>query len=255
MGTVVTLDVRADARPEHLATAFAAATDRLDAIDKAFSTWRPDSWVSRLLRQDLSLDDCPREVRDVVRLAERLAERTGGYFTPYWRGDAPFPDPTGLVKGWAAQQASDVLLAHTLGDHVVNAAGDLVVSGAPRAGSGSVWRVGISDPLAPGALAGVVELVPGAARLAVATSGTAELGRHVVDPYTRDHPGSVASATVLVGDDPDAGAVADAWATALVAAGEHAATLLNTLGAKIRGLLVHAGGGVTDPTGLLVPLG
>ena len=68
----------------------------------------------------------------MVAIALDLMELTDGYFSPFWRrlpyGD-PGPDPTGLVKGWAAQQASDVLMAHGLPDHVVNAAGDVVVSG------------------------------------------------------------------------------------------------------------------------------
>lgn len=256
MGTVVTLDVRATRRPTGLEAAFAAASDRLRAIDETFSTWRHDSWVSRLLRGQVPLDDCPREVADVVRLAERLSDLTGGLFTPYWRADPAQPgaDPTGLVKGWAAQQASDVLLAHGCADHVVNAAGDLVVSGSPFAdGEGSPpWRVGISDPATPGALAGVVELLPGpGARGAVATSGTAERGRHVVDPRSGTFPGTVASATVLVetgSRHPEAGAVADACATALVAAGEQSADLLaELLRHGVRGFLVHPDGRVTDP--------
>ncbi len=256
MGTVVSLDVRTTRRPAGLAAAFAAAADRLNAIDETFSTWRPDSWVSRLLHGRVPLDDCPGEVRDVVRLAAQMTDLTGGLFTAHWRDDRARPgaDPTGLVKGWAAQQASDVLLAHGLEDHVVNAAGDLVLSGAPLAvRDGSPWRVGISDPLTAGALAGVVELLPApGARAAVATSGTAEQGRHVVDPRTGSFPGAIASATVLVeagSRHPQAGAVADACATALVAAGEQAAALLAELARnEVRGFLVHADGRVTDPT-------
>ena len=123
-------------------------------------------------------------------------ELTDGYFSPFWRrlpyGD-PGPDPTGLVKGWAAQQASDVLVAHGLPDHVVNAAGDVVVSGqlgpgrprSARGASGSVTRT------APRALAGVVDLDQSASRWAVATSGTAELGAHVSDPHSGRFPRSV----------------------------------------------------------------
>ena len=260
MGTVVTLDVRAAERPAGLAAAFAEAGDRLHEIDETFSTWRQDSWVSRLVHGQVALDDCPREVRDVVRLAGRLSDLTGGLFSPHWQADPARPgaDPTGLVKGWAAQQASDILLAHGCVDHVVNAAGDLVLSGAPLAvRDGSPWRVGISDPVTPGALAGVVELLPGpGTRSAVATSGPAERGRHVVDPRTGTFPGAVVSATVLVETGPrhpQAGAVADACATALVAAGEQAPAVLAELTRhEVRGFLVHADGRLTDPSGCRV---
>lgn len=261
MGTVVTLDVRTAAGPVELAAAFAEAAELLHLTDELLSTWQPGSWASRLLAGDAALDDCPAPVRDVVLLAEELADATEGYFTPYWRrgtGAGDGPDPTGLVKGWAAQRASEILLARGLGDHVVNAAGDLVVSGSPVPGETSDrvrWRVGISDPLAPGGLAGVVELDPGPARWAVATSGWAERGAHVVDPHTGTFPEAVASATAVArvdGPHHEAGAWADACATALVAAGGRAPALLDRLaGRDVRGFLVGGDGRVTDPAGLL----
>jgi thiamine biosynthesis lipoprotein len=160
------------------------------------------------------------------------------------------------VKGWAAQQASDLLLAHGLTNHVVNAAGDLVVSGRPDTQDvAAPWRVGISDPAAPGRLAGVVELAGGPRRWAVATSGPAELGLHVADPHTGRFPSSTASATVLApvgGPRPEGGALADACATALVAAGDDAGSLLrrlSSLGAEA--FLIASDGSVDDPGRLL----
>ncbi len=261
MGTVVSLDVRAAERPEDLSAAFAEAAEQLHRVDAVFSTWQADSWVSRLVRAELPRADCPAPVQRVVRLAEELADVTGGWFSPYWRPAGPRgagPDPTGLVKGWAAQVASDVLLAHGLRDHVVNAAGDLVLSGVPAPhlpDEPPPWRVGISDPLRPGALAGVLELAGGAGRWAVATSGSAEAGRHVRDPHSGTFPDTVASATAVVRVDAphrEAGAWADACATALVAAGAHAGALLADLaGQRVRGFLVHPDGRVTDPGQLL----
>jgi FAD:protein FMN transferase len=261
MGTVITLDVRAAERPAGLAAAFADAAERLHQADALFSTWQHESWISRLVLGQIPLDDCPRQVRQVVLLAEWLAELTGGYFSPYWRGRTPpdaGPDPTGLVKGWAAQRASDVLLEHGLVNHVVNAAGDLVLAGSPAPStteSHQQWRIGISDPSTARELSGVVLLPAGRARWAVATSGTAELGCHVVDPHSGTFPGFVASATTIAevgAPHREAGAVADACATALVAAGDQAATVLRRLaGHHVRGFLVYADGSVADPDQLL----
>jgi thiamine biosynthesis lipoprotein len=45
----------------------------LREVDAVFSTWRPDSPVSRLGRGEITLDDCPPEVAEVLALGE-LAE-------------------------------------------------------------------------------------------------------------------------------------------------------------------------------------
>ena len=164
----------------------------------------------------------------MVGVSLDLMERTDGYFSPFWRrlpyGDAG-PDPTGLVKGWAAQQASDVLARpHGLPDHVVNAAGDVVVSGGqPRTTRGRRGASGSATPSGPAPWPG-----PSTSDASLAALGRGHLGRrrssgpHVRDPHTGIFPYSVVSATVVTRLDihEDGGAVADAWATALVAAGE-----------------------------------
>lgn len=258
MGTVVSLDVRTPARPEAFAEAVEAVTARLLAIDDLFSAWRPDSWVSRLISGVVSPVDCPLEVQRVADVAMELMELTDGYFSPFWRrlpyGD-PGPDPTGLVKGWAAQQASNILVSRGLPDHVVNAAGDVVVSGQSAPGDPVCpWRIGISDPHRARELAGVVDLDQTAPRWAVATSGTAELGAHVSNPHTGRFPHSVVSATAVARLDSieEGAAVADACATALVAAGERAPVLLEQLTAHgVEVVFIQSDGAVHDPQRLL----
>ncbi len=257
MGTVVTLDVRDPAPPAALRSAYADAAEQLYRADELLSTWQQDSWASRLLRGDVGVADCPRVVAELVELSAGVEELTDGYFSPRWRpgGPAVGPDVTGLVKGWAAQRASDALLDHGLPDHVVNAAGDLVVSGSPLADAASPWRVGIANPADPAAVVGALRLEAGPSRWVVATSGTAERGLHVVDPHTGRRPATVASATCALAVSatwPQAGAVADACATALVAAGGMAPDLLDRLaGRGVVGVVVAPNGTVLDPAGLL----
>jgi hypothetical protein len=76
-------------------------------------------------------------------------------------------------------------------DAYLNAGGDVVASCgvSPR----PAWRIGIEDPLAPGRLAGAVEVRSGA----VATSGTAHRGLHITDPATGRAADAVASVTVV----------------------------------------------------------
>jgi thiamine biosynthesis lipoprotein len=192
-------------------------------------------------------------VQQLVALSMELMDLTDGFFSPFWRPrpyGVPGPDPTGLVKGWAAHQASDLLLAHGLPDHVVNAAGDLVVSGDPSpARPEHRWRVGISDPHRPRALAGVIEVDATASRWAVATSGVAEHGAHVHDPHTGRPAGALAAATVATRlEGSSTGAAADAFATALVASGRGARALLGKLaGHGVTGVLIEADGTLHDP--------
>ena len=99
-------------------------------------------------------------------------------------------DPSGLVKGWSIDRASALLSAAGASSHVVNGGGDMqLVGGRTRT---LPWRVGIAHPLQPGAPATVVE----GRDLAVATSGSAERGCHILDPRTGRPPVGLASLTV-----------------------------------------------------------
>jgi thiamine biosynthesis lipoprotein len=117
-------------------------------------------------------------------------------------------DPTGLVKGWAAQRALEALAGQEVSGALVNAAGD--IAGFGGVGDGTPFRIGIVDPSSPHRLACVVELAG-----AVATSGSYERGEHLFDPHTGQPEARLASATV---SGPDLG-LADALATALAVAG------------------------------------
>ncbi len=225
MGTVVSIDVRTPLPPSALDAAIETAVAVLHQADEDFSTFRRESWVSRLRRGEVDLVDCPQHVREVYRLAGRCRDATGGWFDPAWRRDGTL-DPTGLVKGWAADAASAALLEAGAPDHCVNAAGDLRIRGAAGSsaegsGSGKPWRIGIVDPFDRGGLVAIVE----GTDLAVATSGIAERGSHVVDPSTGTPASGLASATVV---GPDL-TLADAYATAALAAGSEAGGLLAEL--------------------------
>ena len=78
-------------------------------------------------------------------------------------------DPTGYVKGWAAQRALAALVSSEISGAMVNAAGDIASFGGPA--PDTPFRIGIADPFSPGRLACVVELTG-----AIATSGTYRAG-------------------------------------------------------------------------------
>lgn len=215
MGTVVSFDVAAPFAGEALAT----AVRWLHWVDAVFSTYRTDSLVSRLGRGEIGVADCPPQVADVLAACETLSAASGGYFSARYAGTL---DPSGYVKGWAIERAATMLATAGSAAHCVNGGGDVRCVGARPAGphgaegaaSLAPWRIGIADPRPPlgrGALCAVV-----AGRdFAVATSGIAERGAHVIDPV-RGEPATGQLSVTVVGPDL---ALADAYATACVAMG------------------------------------
>lgn len=206
MGTVFTLDVRAPGVPARAVDGAVAWLHRVDAV---FSTYRPDSEVSRLGRGELALDSCSADVRAVLARCAELSAETGGFFSARPGGTL---DPSGYVKGWAIERASELLRAAGSTNHCVNGGGDVQCVG--EAAPGRPWRIGITHPARPGDLAGIVAGAAGA-DLAVATSGTAERGAHVLDPHTGRPPEGLLSVTVIGTRLADV----DAYATAAFAMG------------------------------------
>ncbi|WP_084740728.1 FAD:protein FMN transferase [Cryptosporangium aurantiacum] len=185
MGTVFSLDIRGGGvTPE----AVQAAIRWLHWADATFSTYQPGSVVSRLSRGELTPAECPAEVREVLGLVREASEASDGYFTEAPHG---FLDPTGIVKGWAIERTSDLLAAAGSTSHVVNGGGDVQVVG--EAAAERPWRVGIAHPLRSRRLVAVVSVRDAA----VATSGTAERGRHIVDPHRGTPADALASVTVV----------------------------------------------------------
>ncbi|WP_084040413.1 FAD:protein FMN transferase [Demequina sp. NBRC 110053] len=211
--------------------AWGAEQDAVDAVvehassdlrwaDEVFSTWREDSWISRLGRGEASIADAPPAVAEVLDLCERFREETGGAFdarTPHGR-----LDPTGIVKTWAMERARWRLELMGASGWLWGCGGDVTVAG--RGPADGRWRVGIADPRArAGAAAAPVRRIElgGAATgrrgvTAVATSGESHRPGHVWDPRTgasaRHYAQVSVAGTELI--------ACDAWATAILAGGQ-----------------------------------
>ncbi|WP_338694562.1 FAD:protein FMN transferase [Streptomyces sp. Q6] len=213
MGTVFSLTTRGRPTPA-VRAAFDAAERLLHHTDRVFSPFRPDSAISLLARGGTVPGAWRAEVDEVLGLCARAEARSGGAFTV---GYGSGLDPSGLVKGWAVERAAGLLRDAGATDVCVNGGGDIQLHGGP-------WRVGIAHPLLPGKVAAVVTSPAGP--LAVATSGTAERGCHIVDPRTGAPPvGAPASLTVVCASLTEA----DTLATAAYAKGVEAQGWLATL--------------------------
>lgn len=227
------------------------AYEWLRYVDATFSTYRPESPISRLNRGELSLAEAPAAVRSVLARCERLRAETGGYFdiqAPYapggsapaaGRGLAGSVDPSGLVKGWSVLGAGRLLERDGARNYSVNAGGDILLRGHP-AGQPS-WRVGIQHPRLRDQVAMVLSLTAGG----VATSGAYERGDHIVDPHTGRVPSELLSVTIV---GPDL-ATADAYATAAYAMGPDAAAWCSRL-AGYEAILIRGDDTVLTTPGL-----
>ena len=217
MGTVVSFDVPARAREPRgpagqIGGPLGEAVRWLHWVDATFSPYRDDSDVSRFGRGALPLADCAPELAEVLEGCAVISARSGGYFTTMPGGTF---DPSGYVKGWAIERAAAIFTAAGSAEHSVNGGGDVQFVGS------RLWRVGIADPLRPGQLA----LVVAGRDFAVATSGVAERGAHIIDPYTGQSPAGLASITVVGATLAET----DAFATAAFAMGSAARDWVESL--------------------------
>lgn len=216
MGTVVTFDVAAaGAGDAEVYRALAEARARLHHADALFSLWKPNSPMSAIRRGELAVADAPRDIALVLERCRDYRELTHGWFDHEAMPGGV--DPTGIVKGWAAERARDALSEAGFHDVMVNAGGDIATAGGPVGGR---WRIGIQHPRIRTHLLGVCEVDS-----AIATSGSYQRGAHLYDPFRRRYANAFLSATVV---GPEL-TVADALATALAVAGPEGLSFIEEL--------------------------
>ena len=199
----VTVDIRGRAGDSRtLELAFA----EFQLLDRIFSSFRPDSEVSRINRGELSIDDAGEEVSSAIGIGRMYERATQGYFSVWLKGRF---DPSGLIKSWAIDRACSILELAGAHSYFVDAGGDVLARGGN--GSGEPWRIGIRHPVERSKFVRVVTGLD----LAVATSGTYEKGLHVVNPHTGQPASELVSVTVVGADI----LTADMYATAALAMG------------------------------------
>jgi thiamine biosynthesis lipoprotein len=241
MGMPVSLALRGRHADDAVgAAAWAEAVAVLREVDQVFSTYRPDSVVSRLGRGEVDVADCPPQVAEVLGLGALAELESGGAFAVRRTGPdgVALLDPSGVVKGWAAERAAAPLRALPETDFCLSAGGDLLCRTLDP--DGQPWRIGIEDPRDTARVLAVVPVSTGA----VATSGTAHRGQHLVDARTGRPPSGIASVTVI----GNSLTWADIDATAAYALGQGAAAWLATRPGRTA-FVVWADGATTTVTG------
>ncbi len=214
-GTVLFLDLGSTSIAEsEINQAVESVKTFVYEVDEVFSTYKEGSFVSRLRRGEIYIAQCPKDLQEVWNLCAVARDLTEGAFDP-WAVSGGF-DPSGYVKGWAADRVAQMLTVAGCEHVQVNAAGDLTLRGGINEnGVVGPWKIGVVNPDNRQEVLRIFEINDGA----IATSGTYERGAHIFDPATGTIAIGAKSATVL---GPDGG-LTDALATALMVAGEDGA--------------------------------
>ena len=213
-GTILFIDVASSkVGLDELNAGLAEVIEYVKVIDREFSTYKPDSQVSQIRRGEIKIENASAQMQEVWQLCLRARELTEGSFDP-WCVKGGY-DPSGYVKGWAADGCIRILKGHGAENIQINAAGDLALAGGFE--DGKPWSIGVRSPENKFEVLKVFEIFDGA----IATSGTYEIGAHIKDPHTGLIAIGARSATVI---GPDGG-LADALATSLVVTGREGAAI------------------------------
>lgn len=212
-GTVLFVDAASDNQgdEEALQSGIDKVREFAVHVDDVFSTYKQDSVISKLRRNEITIESTSDEVKDVWNRCAFAREITEGAFDP-WAVEGGF-DPSGLVKGWAADKCAEIMINAGATHVQINAAGDLTLRGGHL--GGEPWSIGVVNPENRQEIVQVFNIMDGA----IATSGTYERGAHIRDPHTGLIAIGARSATVL---GPDGG-LTDALATALMVEGRDGA--------------------------------
>ena len=214
-GTVISIvSPSREVKEDVFLSACESAENFYKEIDNRFSTYKSNSEVSQLRTGTLEISNASPDVKLVWNECLELRDLTQRAFDP-WAVHGGF-DPSGYVKGWAAQESLRFFDERGVKHIQINAGGDVVVRGGIDANT--PWTIGVRHPDHVDQIAKSFEVFDGA----IASSGTYERGAHIIDPRV-GVPAVGARAASVIG--PDAG-IADALATAIVVDGRDAVNWL-----------------------------
>jgi thiamine biosynthesis lipoprotein len=198
-------------------TDFAAVFDYFTTVDERFSTYKPHSEINHI-NAGLAKSKWSADMRHILGLCEQTKRQTNGFFD-IKKADGAL-DPSGLVKGWAIHNATQLLLDRGLRNFYVDAGGDIQPHG--QNGQGLPWRFGIRNPFNRDEIVKAVTVTD----QGVATSGTYIRGQHVYNPHAPGQPLTDVMSLTVIGPNIYE---ADRFATAAFAMGKPGITFIDSL--------------------------
>ena len=142
-------------------------------IDTTFSPFKENSEVSRINRGILGKEEYSSDMKIILALAEQTKQETQGFFDVHQNGKL---DPSGIVKGWAINNAAKIVEQAGFSSYYVDAGGDIQVLGTNR--EGNPWKIGIRHPFEKDKIVKTLAVT----NHGIATSGTYLRGQHIYNP-------------------------------------------------------------------------
>lgn len=191
--------------------------DYFNYVDCKFSTYKQASEISKINSGLLKKENYSSDMKKVLLLCKKTKKETSGYFDILSNGKI---DPSGIVKGWAIQNAANILRKKGFKNYYIEAGGDIQAFGKNK--TGKIWTVGIKNPFKTNEIVKVLNIKD----CAVATSGTYIRGQHIYNPHRADEKiKDIVSLTVIGPNIYDA----DRFATAAFAMGKKAIYFIESL--------------------------
>lgn len=157
-------------------------------IDARYSPYKKTSELTAI-NNGLPVEDASAEMQYVLSLCKETKELTNGYFNI---NNGESIDPSGLVKGWAIQNAANQLWLLGFENFFIEAGGDVAVSGLGH--NEQPWTLGIRNPFDINKIVKTLIVT----NCGAATSGTYIRGDHIYNPKRADNkPSGIQSITVI----------------------------------------------------------
>ncbi len=219
------------------ATTINAVLDYFTQVDARFSTYKDNSEISAFNRGEVLPANLSAEMKEVLQLSAITRDQSQGYFE-IRKADGAL-DPSGIVKGWAINNAAKIIRSRGHVDFFVEAGGDVQSAGHNE--EGSEWRIGIRSPFHSDEIIKVVT----PRGQGMATSGTYVRGQHIYNPHEPTKLIQDIVSLSVIGPDI---LEADRFATAAFAMGEQGIYFIENL-PGFEGYMVNAQGIATQTTG------
>lgn len=222
MGMPITIEIVHNNAEDQFSNTF----DYFRKVDNRFSTYKPKSEISQI-NAGLTRNKWSEEMKQVLKLCEETKKLTNGYFNIEHHGKL---DPSGLVKGWAINNAAHLLFKSGAKDFYIDAGGDIQVYGTNA--DKQPWTIGIRNPFDVQEIIKVVRLT----NKGVATSGTYIRGQHIYDPHESEREINLVKSLTVIGPNIYE---ADRYATAAFAMGTAGITFIESV-PDLEGYMVDA---------------
>ena len=188
MGMPITIEIADSSATDEI---FNTVFGYMSYVDETFSPYKHESELMQINRGELTESEWSDDMKTIFALAHEAKQKTDGYFD-IQKPDGSF-DPSGIVKGWAIENAAAIIASAGFKNFYVDAGGDIQTSGVNE--QGKPWSVGIKNPWNEHEIVKAIA----ADHAAIATSGTYIRGLHIYNPKTGAPADDIVSITV-VGD-------------------------------------------------------